>query len=212
MNIEICLKKHRKNVFIIPDKQYFLFKMTKSQKLWLIIGPTLFSFNAAIVNPVISVYFMRLFDPQLIAISNTISVGAGAITNASITKRKFIEFYDKYFKFIVVFDVLCFVSISIIGMEMPALRLIGLTLISSISTTIWGFCIKNSINNVVAGTELTMFSALTQSYELYATFAGGIVILLLGDLDINIAITIQCFSNLFLGITDLKAKSLLAQK
>lgn len=183
--------------------------MTKIQKFWLIIGPTLFSFNAAIVNPVISIYFMRLFDPQLIAISNTLSVAAGAITNSTVTKGKFIYYYDKFFKFIVVIDVLCFISISIVGVDIPALRLIGLTLLSSISTTIWTFVVKNSINNVVAGTELTIFQALSKSYELYATFLGGMVLLLIGDLDIDVAIAIQCFSNLFMGVTDLKAKSLL---
>ena len=44
---------------------------------------------------------------------------------------------------------------------------------------------------------------------MYASLAGGVTILYLGTMDIELAIAIQCVANLFMGLTDLKARKLL---
>lgn len=42
-----------------------------------------------------------------------------------------------------------------------------------------------------------------------ASLAGGLAILLIGDINIELAIAIQCIANLIMGLTDLKARKLL---
>lgn len=183
--------------------------MNNKQKRWLLTGPVVFSFAIAMTSPVIQIYFMRLIDSTVLAISNMLAVGIMAIVNTSITKEKFLKWYDKHFTLIVATDILSFIVVSCVGMEMATARFIGMAIIDALSTTLWACVMRNSINAVINGKELTMWQGLSNSYELYASLAGGLVILLIGDIDTEIAIAIQCIANLIMGISDLKAKKLL---
>ena len=183
--------------------------MNSKQKFWLLFGNVVFSFAMTMTVPVIQVYFIRLVDSSVLAISNMLAVGIAAITNTSITKEKFLRWYDKHFTFIVMTDILLFVIVSCAGMELAAARYIGLAIMGAISTTLWVCIMRNAINNTIKGQDLTIWQSLSNSYELYASFAGGLVILLIGDMNIEIAIAIQCLANLVMGISDLKAKKLL---
>lgn len=183
--------------------------MNNKQKSWLLVGPVIFSFAMAITTPVIHIYFMRLIDASVLAIANMISVGIAAMTNTSVTRKGFLEWYDKHFTLIVVTDVLLFTVISFAGMEWAIIRFIGMAIINAISTTLWICVMKNAINSVVKGNELTIWQSLASSCELYASLAGGLVILILGNIDVEIAIMIQCIANLVMGLTDLKARKLL---
>ena len=183
--------------------------MNNKQKSWLLVGPVIFSFAMAITSPVIHIYFMRLIDASVLAIANIISVGIAAITNTSVTRKGFLEWYDKHFTLIVVTDVLLFTVISFAGMELATIRFIGMAIINAISTTLWVCVMQNAINNTIKGEELTIWQSLSKSYELYASLAGGLAILLIGDMDIELAIAIQCLANLFMGLTDLRARKLL---
>lgn len=166
----------------------------------------------AMTTPVIRVYFIRFVNSDILAISDMLAVGIAAITNTTITKEKFLEWYDKHFKFIVATDVMFFIIVSCAGMEMAAMRFIGMAVINAISTTLWICVMQNAINSVVKGKELTIWQSLASSYELYASLAGGLVILILGSIDIEIAIAIQCIANLIMGLADLKARKLLLLK
>ena len=183
--------------------------MNNKQKSWLLVGPVIFSFAMAITSPVIHIHFMRLIDASVLAIANMISVGIAAITNTSVTRKGFLEWYDKHFTLIVVTDVLLFTVISLAGMEWATIRFIGMAIINAISTTLWICVMQNAINAVVKGKELTIWQSLASSYELYASLVGGLVILMLGSIDVEIAIMIQCIANLVMGLTDLKARKLL---
>ena len=183
--------------------------MNNKQKSWLLVGPVIFSFAMAITSPVIHIYFMRLIDASVLAIANMISVGIAAMTNTSVTRKGFLEWYEKHFTLIVVTDVLLFTVISFAGMEWATIRFIGMAIISAISTTLWICVMQNAINSVVKGNELTIWKSLASSYELYASLVGGLVILILGSIDVEIAIMIQCIANLVMGLTDLKARTLL---
>lgn len=183
--------------------------MNNRQKNWLLVGPVIFSFAMAVTTPVIHIYFIRLISTNVLAISNMLSVGIAAITNTTITKEKFLEWYDKHFTFIVATDVMFFIIVSCAGMEMATMRFIGMAVINAISTTLWICVMQNAINNTIDGEELTIWQSLSKSYELYASLAGGLVILLIGDMHIELAIAIQCVANLFMGLTDLKARKLL---
>ena len=110
--------------------------MNSKQKNWLLIGPVIFSFAMAMTTPVVHIYFMRLIDASVLAIANMLAVGIAAITNTTITKEKFLEWYDKHFTFIVATDVMFFIIVSCAGMEMAAMRYIGMAVINAISTTL----------------------------------------------------------------------------
>ena len=183
--------------------------MNKKQKSWLLVGPVIFSFAMAMTSPIVHIYFMRLIDASVLAVANMISVGIAAMTNTSVTRKGFLEWYDKHFTFIVVSDVLLFSVISFAGMEWATIRFIGMAIINAISTTLWICVMQNAINSVVKGKELTIWQSLASSYELYASLAGGLMILILGSIDIEIAIAIQCIANLIMGLADLKARKLL---
>lgn len=187
-------------------------EMNTKQKMWLLAGPAIFSFAMAITTPVIHIYFMRLIDASVLAIANTISVGIAAMTNTSITRKGFLEWYDKHFILIVVTDVLLFTVISLAGMEWATIRFIGMAIINAISTTLWVCVMQNAINSVVKGKELTIWQSLESSYNLYASLAGGLAIIILGSIDVEIAIAIQCLANLTMGLTDLRAKKLLTKE
>ena len=183
--------------------------MNSKQKNWLLVGPVIFSFAMAMTTPVIRVYFIRFVNSDILAISDMLAVGIAAITNTTITKEKFLEWYDKHFAFIVATDVMFFIIVSCAGMEMAAMRYIGMAVINAISTTLWVCVMQNAINNTIRGQDLTIWQSLARSYEMYGSLAGGLAILLIGDMHIELAIAIQCIANLFMGLTDLKAKKLL---
>ena len=186
--------------------------MNKKQKSWLLVGPVIFSFAMAMTTPIIQVYFIRLVSPNVLAVSNMLAVGIAAITNTTITKERFLRWYDKHFTLIIVTDILLFVVVSCAGMELAAVRYIGMAVINAISTTLWVCVMQNAINNTIEGQNLTIWQSLASSYELYASLAGGLVILILGSIDIEIAIAIQCIANLIMGLADLKARKLLLLK
>ena len=186
--------------------------MNKEQKSWLLVGPVIFSFAMAMTTPIIQVYFIRLVSPNVLAVSNMLAVGIAAITNTTITKEKFLEWYDKHFKFIVATDVTFFIIVSCAGIEMAAMRYIGMAVINAISTTLWVCVMQNAINNTIEGKDLTIWQSLANSCEMYASLAGGLVILLIGDIHIEVAIAIQCTANLIMGLTDLKARKLLIKE
>ena len=186
--------------------------MNSKQKGWLLVGPVIFSFAMAMTTPVIRVYFIRFVNSDILAISDMLAVGIAAITNTTITKEKFLEWYDKHFKFIVATDVTFFIIVSCAGMEMAAMRYIGMAVINAISTTLWVCVMQNAINNTIEGKDLTIWQSLANSCEMYASLAGGLVILLIGDMDIEVAIAIQCVANLVMGLTDLRAKKLLTKE
>ena len=183
--------------------------MNNRQKNWLLVGPVVFSFALAMTVPVIQIYFMRLINSEVLAISNMLSMGIAAVTNTTVTKKFFLKWYDKHFTLIVITDVIMFFIVSCAGMELAAVRYIGMAIINAVSTTLWICVMQNAINNTIDGEELTIWQSLSKSYELYASLAGGLVILLIGTMDIELAIAIQCLANLFMGLTDLKAKKLL---
>lgn len=183
--------------------------MNNKQRAWLLVGPVIFSFMMAMTTPVVHIYFMKLIDTSVLAVANMLAVGLAAIVNTSITKESLLRWYDKHFTFIIVTDILLFVVVSCAGMEMAAARYIGMAITNAISTTLWVCVMQNAINNTIKGQDLTIWQSLAKSYEMYASLVGGLAILLIGDIHIELAIGIQCLANLFMGLTDLRARKLL---
>ena len=83
--------------------------MERNKKFWLLVGPTVFGTGMAISSPVIQVHFMQLITPGVLALANMLAVGIAAVTNMTMTKDKFIEWYDSHFLVIVgIFVGMCY--------------------------------------------------------------------------------------------------------
>ena len=65
--------------------------MNNRQKNWLLVGPVVFSFALAMTVPVIQIYFMRLINSEVLAISNMLAMGIAAVTNTTVTKKFFLS-------------------------------------------------------------------------------------------------------------------------
>lgn len=168
----------------------------------------LVSFMYALTSPVIHIYFIKQIGPDILAITNMLSVGLAAVVNSTVPNDKIKELYRRNFITIVVVDVLCFCAFSILGMEYAAIRFIGFAVLDAVSTNLWVVIIKNSINRCISGDKLTDWDALSKSCALYAGFVGGIIAFLCSDMFtdyIELCILGQCICNLTMGITDIKA-------
>lgn len=70
--------------------------MTKRQNFWLLIGPVVMTFSFALTSPVVQIYFIKLVDPQVLAIANMLGVGLAAAVNATVTKDRWLSWYREH--------------------------------------------------------------------------------------------------------------------
>ena len=78
--------------------------------------------------------------------------------------------------------------------------------LSAISNNLWMVIMKDAINRKIHGEELTNWTSISRSIELYGSLTGCCLALVVSQyLDIDVAIAMQCLANILLGITDLKA-------
>ena len=183
--------------------------MDRKTKIYTLIGPVLASFIFSMTSPTIQIYFMQMVSQEVLAISNMLSVGLAAIVNTTVTNDKAKELYRNHFMTIVIVDVLCFIAISYGSLLDVSVRFLGLAVLSAISSTLWFTAMSNAINRIVSGDKLTDWNAFSKSMELYASLLGGLIAVFVTGFSVEICIALQCLSNLFMGITDLKAFSLL---
>lgn len=131
-------------------------------------------FAYALTSPVVHIYFMKLVDPQVLAVANMLSVGLAAIVNATVTKDKFLSWYRKHFFWIVTLDIFSYIIICYAGTEYDAtIRFIGLAITDAVSTTLWAVVMRSAVNDVLDGDRLTKWSSLSDGYKLAASFLGG---------------------------------------
>ena len=180
--------------------------LTQRQNFWLIIGPAVMMFAFALTSPIVQIYFIKLVDPQVLAIANMLGIGLAAAVNATVTKDKFLSWYRKHFFWIVSLDIISYVVICYTGTEYDAtIRFIGLAITGAVSTTLWAVVMRSAVNDVLDGDRLTKWSSLSDSYKLAASFLGGTILFFLVDMPIEVALLIQCLANLFCGVTDIHA-------
>ena len=72
--------------------------------------------------------------------------------------------------------------------------------------------IRSAINRKIDGDKLTTWQSYSESWNLYASLAGGAILLVYSDVSIETAVAMQCIANLFMGITDIKAFSKLEEQ
>lgn len=186
--------------------------MSKGEKFWLLIGPAITAFVYALTSPMVHVYFISLISAKVLAAANLLSLGLGAFVNLTVSVDRAKEMYRRNFVFIVLIDVICYVMFSFGGLENPAVRFIGFAVLNAVSTTLWTVVMRNAVNRVIEGDELTDWESLQKSVTLTAACLGGVLALLAPDIEIVICIGLQCIGNLILGLSDLKAFKMLAEK
>lgn len=179
--------------------------MNRKQKVLLIIGPMTMSFIYAMTHPVVQIYFMRLVSSDILAIADMVSTGLAAIVNTTVSVDKCIEYYRKHFVWIVLVDIVCFWIVSFLGVEYVEIRFLGFAVLNAVSTTLWVVVMRNAVNRRIKGDKLTAWESYADSWYLYASLTGSIVVLIGGSVSIQTAITLQCLANLLMGLTDIKA-------
>lgn len=180
--------------------------MTSRQNFWLIVGPAVMTFAFALTSPIVQIYFIKLVDPQVLAIANMLGVGLAAAVNATVTKDKWLDWYREHFLWIVTIDVVSYAVICYAGTECDATyRFIGLAITDAVSMTLWAVVMRGAVNDIIDGERLTKWSSFSDGCKLAASFLGGTVLFFLVDMPIEVALSIQCIANLFCGVTDVHA-------
>lgn len=180
--------------------------MNKRTKAMLLIGPVLSSFMFALTSPTIHIYFISQIGPSVLAVTNIVTVGLGAIVNSTIPNDRLKEMYRRNFTNIVIVDVICFVIISMLGIEYAVVRFIGLAVLNAVSATLWTIIMRNAVNRKINGDELTNWESFSDSIVLYGSLIGGLIAFLFSDeMNVEMCVLGQCLANLIFGIADIKA-------
>lgn len=185
-------------------------QVTKKEKFWYLIGPIVTSFIFSATYPIIQVYFINLIEPRVLATANVLGTLVSAGVNYTIPIEKMKEWYRKHFLWIVLIDLLAFVSVSFFGYEYPEVRFVGLSLLNAVTTSLWVMVMRNLANRIIKdGDDRTDFEALTEYTSLLACAGGAIFAIIFIDIHVEYCIAAQCIANIFMGITDLYSFKLL---
>ena len=184
--------------------------MNLNERFWFLVGPVVFSLVMAASSPIIHVYFVSQVSPRVIAAANLLGTGFAAVVNYSVRVERLKDLYRRYFKVIVLVDVLLFASVSALGVEYPEARFLGFSFINAVSTCLWVMVMRNVVNRVIVdGDARTDFEALERSTCLSASFVGGVLAVVFVEVPVEYCVLAQCLGNAFMGVTDLHAFSLL---
>lgn len=147
--------------------------LSTREKFWYLVGPVTVSLVFATTRPIIQIYFVSHIEPQILAMANLLETGLAAIVNYTIQYETLKELYRKYFFYIVITDILIFSATSLIGVDYPAVRFFGFSILNAVSTCLWFMIMKNVVNRIIIdGDERTNFDALNQTTCLAASFIG----------------------------------------
>ena len=179
--------------------------MNKETKLLLLFSSVVSSFCFSLTTPFIHVHFMQLVSVKLYTISNIISMGLAAFVNTVVTNTKARDFFKKSFTFILIIDSLSFAIISFWGVEHIAIRFLGIAVLNAVSTNLWVIIMKDAINQVVSGDDLTSWQTLDNPLSLWSCLAGLLTSMCINNISLNIGIIIQCATTIFMALIDYKA-------
>ena len=186
--------------------------MNKNLKIYLILGPTLMSFIYGFTSPIVEIYFMKLVSAQILAMANMLSIGLSAIIQTTVPCAWMKRIYINNFTMIVVVNVICFCSVSFLSTEYTIVRFLGFAILHAMSINLWVVILKDAINKVLSGEELTNWSSFSRSFELYGSLAGCALALVLTEVNVFFCIFLQCVANIIMGYTDLVAFKKLNQQ
>ncbi len=179
--------------------------MSLKIKWLLILSTSFFSFVMALTSPTVHLYYMKIVSPQIYSTAQVISTMSAAIMTMFLSKQANRTKLRKYFAPILVIDSIGYFALSYFGTLNPNIRFIGFAILFSTTMTVWSTIMMSAINDTLSSDKLTDFQTLSNSVALWATVAGGgIAVLLVNILPLNMALFLQCASNVILAVCDYK--------
>ena len=179
--------------------------MTNTVKWLMILSGSIFAFIFALTSPTVHLYFMQHVSPQVYATSGMIETALAAIMASLMSREKIRHKMRRIFIFVLALDAAGFAVISLASLDNATIRFLGLAMLSALTINIWMTLMMDAINGVMAGTKLTDFQTLSQSWRLWGTVAGsGLAVAVTGMLNLETAIWMQCWANAMAAVCDYK--------
>lgn len=162
-----------------------------------------FGFIMALTTPIVQLYFVKLVDSSVYALSGVIATGLAALVQSVTANERLRLKIRKFFYWILLFDCIAFTIVSFAGIDNVTIRFIGISILSAVSVNLWMTIMRDAINNVLSGAKLTDFQSLSTASYLWCNLGGGILSILLIDcIPINFAIGAQCVANFICATSD----------
>lgn len=161
-------------------------------------------------------YFMTLLGDQYPQTCNTIlgcqtscQVALAAIVQASVSwpfitsKIDCLKWFKNNFGILILLDSIIFTVISLLSEECVLIRFLGFAIFSTVTSQIWGLVSNNQFNLLLSGESLTRFNARLSCIRQTAAFAGGLLLIVAGDLvGVHTYIAIQCIGIWSIAVLD----------
>lgn len=179
--------------------------MSRKLKFYLLSGPVLVSFIFALTSPIIQIYFVSRVSTEIFAAANMLSTGLAALVNSSVAADRIMRWYKKHFYSIVIIDLLCFCIVSFLSTEYITVRFLGLAVLNAVSTNLWYVLMRNAVNNIIKGDNLTKWESFESAWNLGGQFFGAALAIYFIDIPLELCIGLQCIANIIMGTTDYKA-------
>ena len=177
--------------------------MDNKTKYLLIIGPAMFGFIFPLTTPTVQLYFIKLVDPQIFALSSVLTTALAAIINTFMIKDDIRKKIKMFFKWILLIDCIAFFIVSFLGLNSVTIRFIGISVLSATSVNLWMLILMDSINSKLSGDNLTGFNTLSKSVNLWSNLIGSILaVVTINMISIDICVALQCVTNCFCAVTD----------
>lgn len=177
--------------------------MSNTIKWLMILSGSVFAFIFALTSPTVHLYFMQHVSPQVYATSGMIETALAAVMASLMSKETIRRKMRRIFVFVLALDAVGYAVISLLSLDSATIRFLGIAVLSALTSNIWMTLMMDAINGVLAGTKLTDFQTLSNSWRLWGTVAGsGLAVILTGMLSLEAAIWLQCASNALASVCD----------
>lgn len=180
-------------------------------KYALLGGQVSFSFIMSATIPTVQLHFMKLVEPTVYASSIVLQTFIAAIVQTLMSREEFRRKISRVLIFLLIIDVVAFWLVSVVCAEHVSIRFIGMSVLSATTSSLWLTTLRGAINNVLSSNTLTDFEALSGACNLWADLAGGILAMVFVNMNIELAIYLQCIGNLLYAVSDYYAYRRLTQ-
>lgn len=176
--------------------------MEKNTKVLMLLSCVLVSFIFAVTSPFIQIHFFKLVPVKIYTVSQILAVALAAITNGAAANIKVKEIFRRWFTMILLVDSIMFVVISFMGVEFITIRFLGMAILNAVSSNLWIIIMKDSVNQLINGDQLTAWDAVYNSASLIANLAGLVVSLIIPNMSLETGIAIQCIGYCIFAVSD----------
>ena len=174
-----------------------LFEMINIIQIVIITG------SAGITQPSIKTYFIGHADQTIIALADLIELGLGTMILFGSTRARVIDVFRKYCIPIMLTDTFLYGIISFAGVDNVSIRFLCMAIINGLFTTTIATVINNVVNSRYDGEKLTIFNSKMKLTASISSFTAlSIFIALIGEIDIEIAITIRWIGLMMASVLD----------